>query len=208
VSDTTPNGGPEAAPRLAPLAPDDLDPYMRSIYGAVGRGGAANMVATMGHHPHLSERFLPVTIALQAGELPGRQREMVILRVAVWRRCRYVWEQHARLALRAGLGVDALGALATGATSAVWEDADRIVLAAVDQLLADSTMDDATWEALATVYGPSQLVELCILVGHYSGLCFLANAADVALDEGGDPVPALPDPVGGLPSASAPEGNQ
>ena len=183
-------------PRLAPLAPDELDPYARQVFDGVGAGGAANMVATMAHHRRLFERFLAVTVELHSGELPSRLRELVVLRVAARRQCRYVWEQHARLARRAGHDDDALATLGAP-VGPPWAGPERTVLAAVDQLLRHSTVDAPTWDALASTFSPAQLVELCLLVGHYSGLCFLANAAGVLPDEGGVPTPPLPGSDGG-----------
>lgn len=193
MSPAAARAGAEGRPRLAPLPADDLSPYARTVFDGVGPGGAANLVATMARHPRLFERFVPVTVALQDGELADRHRELAILRTAAWRRCRYVWEQHARLAAaRAGLTTAEIEAIGAGADGTAFGRTDRAVIGAVDELLRESTVAAQTWAGLAGDLDPAQLVELCLLVGHYSGLCFLANAAAVEPDPGGAPGPAMP----------------
>ena len=169
-------------PRLAPLPPSELSPYARQVFDNVGPGGAANLVATLAHQPELFERFLPVTLVLQNGELSWRHREMAILRLAYQRRCRYIWQQHVVIGLSAGITEDEVPRLIDDPRDPAWSDDESALLQAVDELVRDSCIGDSTWAALAAGLTDAQLVELTVLVGHYSGLAFLANSAAVAPD--------------------------
>ncbi len=185
---TTP--GPHA-PRLAPLARAELSPYARQVFDNVGPGGAANLVATLAHQPELFERFLPVTLALQAGLLSPRQRESAILRLAFRRGCRYIWSQHVKAGLDAGMTREEVARLVDEPSRGAWSAIDGALLEAVDELVDRGRIDDATWAALSAELGPAQLVELTILVGHYSGLAFLANSAGAAPESGPPSDPRL-----------------
>jgi 4-carboxymuconolactone decarboxylase len=187
---TTP--GPHE-PRLPPLARSELSPYARQIFDNVGPGGAANLVATLAHQPELFERFLPVTLALQAGLLSARQRESAILRLAYRRGCRYIWRQHVKAGLDAGMTHAEIASLVDEPKRGPWSATDGALLEAVDELVDRARIGDATWAALSAELSPAQLVELTVLIGHYSGLAFLANSTG-AVAESGPPSDSRLDP--------------
>jgi alkylhydroperoxidase family enzyme len=166
-------------PRLAPLDRAELSPYAGQVFDDVPPGGAVNLVATLAHQPALFERFLGVTLALQQGELGWRRRELVVLRLAYRRHCRYIWRQHVAIGRAAGMTEDEVALLAGAPDHPHWSPGESVLLRAVDQLVEDSGIDGTTWGALASVLSPAQLVELTILVGHYSGMAYLANSAVV-----------------------------
>jgi alkylhydroperoxidase family enzyme len=166
-------------PRLAPLDRAALSPYARQVFDGVPPGGAVNLVATLAHQPALFERFLGVTLALQAGELGWRRRELVVLRLAYRRHCRYIWRQHVAIGRASGMTEDEVALLAGDPDHPHWPLGESVLLRAVDQLVDDSGIDGPTWAALASLLTPAQLVELTVLVGHYSGMAYLANSAVV-----------------------------
>ncbi len=185
---TTP--GPQG-PRLPPLARSELSPYARQVFDNVGPGGAANLVAILAHQPDLFERFLPVTLALQAGLLPPRQRELAILRLAHRRGCRYIWRQHVTAALDAGVAPQEVASLVDEPSQGRWSAIERALLEAVDELVDGARIGDATWATLSAGLSPAELVELTVLIGHYSGLAFLANSAGAAPESGPPSDPRL-----------------
>jgi alkylhydroperoxidase family enzyme len=60
------------------------------------------------------------------------------------------------------------------------------VLRAAEELRANAMIGDATWEQLAQRLSPYQLVELCVLIGHYSTVAYFQNALRLPLDRGND----------------------
>lgn len=66
---------------------------------------------------------------------------------------------------------------------------DAALLLAVDQLVRDSFIQDATWSALARRYNQQQLMDVVFTVGQYTLLAMFLNSAGVQLDEG---VPRVP----------------
>jgi alkylhydroperoxidase family enzyme len=107
------------------------------------------------------------------------ERELVILRTA-WR-CGswYEWAQHVTLARRAGLPADAVERVADGPEAAGWTARQRLLLLATDEMHDRRVVGDPTWTALAGELTPRQLIELCLLVGHYEMLAVTLNSLGV-----------------------------
>jgi AhpD family alkylhydroperoxidase len=118
------------------------------------------------------------------GSLTRRDTELVILRVAHLRRCRYELEHHRRLARRAGLDAEAVQRVLAGPTAQGWSARDRVLLGAVDSLLIKRDIEDDAWQSLSAHFAMAQLVELCLLVGHYDMLAMTIAALRVAPDFG------------------------
>lgn len=119
---------------------------------------------------------------MPGGSLRRAESEMAILRVAHTRGCRYELEHHKRIARRVGLDRDAVQRVLDGPTAEGWGSRERALLSAVDALLTTRDIDDATWEALLPHFRESQLVELCLLVGHYDMLATTLTALRVQSD--------------------------
>jgi alkylhydroperoxidase family enzyme len=104
------------------------------------------------------------------GRLPRRDTELVILRVA-WR-CRsvYEWRQHVPLALRAGLAPGQIDAIAEHNSMNAFTDRQRALLAVSDDLLAHRAISEPTWRKLRATLTDREVIEVCLLVGHYQGL--------------------------------------
>ena len=74
------------APRIAPARPHQLRPLARIVAEVAGRvtgSGPANIFTTLGQHPRLFRAWLRYSAHLMPfGQLPRRDSELVILRVA------------------------------------------------------------------------------------------------------------------------------
>jgi AhpD family alkylhydroperoxidase len=185
------------APRLAPLPRTQWDEGVRAALGTglteavAGRffstGTDAipmpNVLATLMHHPALAGPFLAYNqVLLQTPALDHRQRELLILRVAWRTRARYEWAQHVRLATGLGITADEIEAIAAGADAERWASLECDLLSAVDQLIDQYRIDDATWKRLAEHLDDRQLVELVFVVGTYTGLAMAFNSFGLQLD--------------------------
>jgi alkylhydroperoxidase family enzyme len=87
-------------------------------------------------------------------------------------RCVYLWTRPGAAIERVVAGPGADG----------WTDRQRTLLRAVDVLLAERTLDDATWVALSAHLDAARLVELCLLVGHYDMLATTIAALRIERD--------------------------
>lgn len=180
---------PDRPLRIAPLAADEMTDFQRQVLGGLGDGvaGATNIFATLVRHPSLVRRWLPFGGKLLDGRLPGRDRELLILRTAVRCEADYEWGQHVTIGLLAGLTQDEIDRVPTGPEA--FDGLDAVLLRAADELHDRSTIGDDTWAALAGHYDDEQLIEVPMVVGHYHLVGYVLNALGVQREDG---VPGLP----------------
>ncbi|MCW6007882.1 carboxymuconolactone decarboxylase family protein [Micromonospora sp. CPCC 205371] len=152
---------------------------------AARRFGVAvpNVFATLGRHRRLFRAWLRFAARLMPyGTLARVDAELVILRVAVVCGSDYEWHQHVRLGRRAGLTDEQIERAGAGPDAPGWTDHQRALLRAVDEFTVDRTIGAATWAALSAAYDEAQLIELCLLIGHYEMLAGTLNALGVEPD--------------------------
>src|SRR5687768_1301268 len=143
-----------------------------------------NVLGTLAIHPELATAFHTFNgHVLFSTTLSPRQRELLVLRVAAVRRCDYEWKQHVVLAADAGLTPEEIARAAEGPDAPGWKPVDRAMVAAVDELLLDAKVADATWAALADELDPQQLIDLVFTVGAYDVLAMALRSFGVELDD-------------------------
>ena len=116
------------------------------------------------------------------GKLPRRETELVILRVAHVRDCRYEHEHHVRLGRRAGLDDAELQRVVDGPAAEGWAPREQAILQAADELLANGDIADDTWSRLRGLLDTRELIELVLLVGHYEMLAKTINTLRIQPD--------------------------
>lgn len=157
-------------PRIAPLAAADGEP------------GRLNIFSTLRRSPALYKGFLALGgHLLGAGVLPPREREIVILRTG-WR-CgsEYEFAQHTRIGADAGLTDTEIARLAVESKGG-WDTDDAALLSMVDEICADESVSDETWQLLSARWAEDALLELLVLTGFYRLVSGLLNGVGVALE--------------------------
>ena len=111
-----------------------------------------DIIGLLVRHPKMARAFLTFNgFLLQRGELPARLRELTILRVAHTLRSAYEWGQHVKMAAAQWHFRGRHHAPTHGNDG--FEGADRLVLDATDELLANGHARWETWQALAETLG-------------------------------------------------------
>jgi AhpD family alkylhydroperoxidase len=184
--------------RIEPLPPHEWPPEMRAALAALqppglrhplprrdaGRPKALNALGTLARYPALTQAFHTFNgHALFATSLSVRQRELIVLRVAHLRNCRYEWAQHAVLARDADLTYEEVGRVAAGPDVPGWGEQERAILTAVDELITDAKVTDSTWAELSRHLDQQQLMDLVFTVGAYEVLAMAFLSFGVELDE-------------------------
>jgi len=188
---------PDERPRIPPLAEDEGSPEVREMLNALPAGadgpvGEYNIFRTLARHPDLFRSWLRFGgYLLVGGKLPPRDRELMILRVAVRCRSSYEWGQHVRISLQMGIERDAIDRVLEGPDADGWSELESTLMRAVDELHDDDRISDSTWKALGKEYEETQLIELTLLIGQYHMVAFALNSLGVELDEGLEPLPGL-----------------
>jgi AhpD family alkylhydroperoxidase len=175
-----------STPRIAPGTRAELGPVSWAIAQIAGRvtgGRPPNLFLTLGRHPALFRGWLRFAGRLMPrGKLPRRETELVILRVAHLRDCRYEHEHHVRLGRRAGLSDAEIARVADGPAAEGWSAREQAVLQATDELLANGNVADETWSRLSGMLDSRELIELLLLAGHYEMLAKTINTLRIQPD--------------------------
>ncbi len=175
-------------PRLPPLAAGEWDERLTRVleHSPGGTDEPMHIFTTLGRaDPELFRRWLGFGGALLDGSLPGRLRELVILRTAARFGGRYEWAQHIALAEAQGVVPAEIAALgdADGALEVVaWVPLERAALRAVDETADEGAVSEATWDALAELLRESELIELLMLIGHYMMLTTVLGSLRLQLE--------------------------
>jgi alkylhydroperoxidase family enzyme len=189
---------PADVPRIPPLAPADWPEEMRGALAAIrpahprhpfpsrdpGRPKGLNALGTLAQYPTLTQAYHTFNGHVLFGtSLSPRQRELLVLRVAAVRQATYEWRQHVVLAADAGITPDEIEWVTEGPTASGWSAIDRAMVSAVDELLDDALVADATWEVLAIELDIEQLMDLVFTVGAYDLLAMAFRSFGVQLDD-------------------------
>jgi AhpD family alkylhydroperoxidase len=175
-------------PRIAPGTRAEIGPVNAALCAAIALGARTprrppRVFTTLARHRGLFRAWLRFAGRLMPrGKLPRTDTELVILRVSVNCGCDYEWGHHVAIGRRTGLTDEQIARVADGPDADGWSDHERAVLRAVDELAADQVVSDPTWRRLRTRYDERQLIELCLLAGHYTMLAGTLNSLGVLPD--------------------------
>ncbi len=186
-------------PRIPPLPAEEWSEEVAAILeadlGDRSPLGAAklrdlNLFTTAARLPRPFKPWLLLGRALVInGTLPFADRELAILRVAILTRSAYEWGQHVRIAIDGGMPRAAIDRVAAGPGDPGWQDRERLLLRAVDELRDEGRIGGPTWLGLAGHLDEKQLIELPMLVGYYTMVAYLLNSAEVVPEAGSEPLP-------------------
>lgn len=176
-----------AGPRIAPLLSPELNPVERGALGAhADRRPLPNLFATLARHPQLAAAYIPFgTYIMAESTLAARDRQLVILRVALRTDCAYEFLHHARIAEPDLTEADM--ARVVDGPDAGWSGRDSALLQCVDELIDHAMIADGTWSELADVLDDHQLMDLVFTIGTYTLLAGALNSFGVDLDPDLDP---------------------
>lgn len=176
------------APRIPPGRRSEIG-LVNSAIAEIARRVARTrrpprIFTTLARHRRLFRPWLRFAGRLMpGGTLPRADTELVILRVSVNCGSDYEWDHHVALGRRAGLRDDQIARVAEGPEADGWTDHERALVRATDELAHDNVVGEATWTALRERYDDRQLIELCLLAGHYEMLAGALNSLGVEPDE-------------------------
>jgi alkylhydroperoxidase family enzyme len=183
-------------PRIPPLDTDSMDEkdaeaawsVVRDIWATFSIPPQTDMseyFATMVRHPKLMQQQVGLSMQLAQGALAPRDRELAVLRTAWLCQAPYEWGEHVQIGKRvAGFTSEEIERITTGSAAPEWDEHERAILRAVEELFADAMISDETWRILASLLDDRQLLELPVLVGYYQSVAYLQNAVRFRLRAG------------------------
>ena len=147
------------------------------------------ILRVLANHPRSIRPFLEWASFVAYSDLPRRAQELLALRTVWLRRSDFEYGHHVQYARRAGLSDREIAMVREGPTARGWDDADRLLLQAADELFEGTRIGDGTWQGLAERYSTTELVEIPVIVGQYTMLSMVANGLGVVLEEGYEHLP-------------------
>lgn len=183
--------------RIEPLPIREWPPEMRDALAAMtppvprhaklpveNRPKAMNTLGTFAHHTVLAHAFFTFNGHIIRGTtLTERQRELLVLRIASLRECRYEWTQHLLIAGDAGLDGEEIARIESDPASPLWNDLEAAMLRAVAELVDGGVITEPTWAVLAAELDAQQLLDLIFTVGAYETLAWMMRSVDLELDD-------------------------
>lgn len=140
---------------------------------------------TMLRHPELWERISELSVQLSGrGQIPVRDRELVILRTGWLCRAPFEWGEHVRIGRELGLTAEEIQRVTEGSTAQGWSEHERALLGAVEELHDGAMICDDTWSVLSRSMNEIQLFELTVLVGQFTTVAYWQNALRLPLGKG------------------------
>ncbi len=142
-----------------------------------------HLFTTLGIHRPLLWAYLPFGgYLLYLGKLSRKDAELVILRVGHLRDAEYELQQHRRLARTRGVGPELQAKIFEGPDAEGLTDRQRALITATDEFVVTRGVSHETWAALAAYLTKPQLIEFCMLAGHYDLLAATMSTLNIPLD--------------------------
>ena len=170
--------------RIAPLEPPYAGEIQEQFYRIMRGAPPLMLFRVLAGNARTWEKFRAGSL-LDRGPLSLREREIVIDRTCALTGCEYEWGVHiAAFAAAAHLTDEQIRATVLGkADAACWSAAEQALIAAVDALHVNATLDDAEFSALSAHYDDARIFEIILLCGFYRTVSYLANGLDLPLEE-------------------------
>jgi 4-carboxymuconolactone decarboxylase len=180
-------------PRIPPLPEQEWSTDQREILTrTVPAAEVLNIFRTLIRHPDLYRRWLPFGHQiLFKSSLPPREREIVILRVGHLCNAEYEFHHHVVIGEDAGLTDEDIQAVQEGPGAGHWDNFERMLVRAVDELHNDAFITQPTWDGLATRYSTTQMIDLVFTVGQYTMVSMALNSLGVQLEAGNKSLPEM-----------------
>jgi len=175
-------------PRIAPMTDAQAtEEQLELVKNRRKPGGELyNVYRTMLTQPAAARGFLGWGryVLSDANDLPGREREIVILRTGYLCRSGYEWGHHVVIARREGLTDVEIERIKAGPDAPGWSAADKALLQAADELHHDQFITDAVWAELSKHFTEKQRMDVAFTVGQYTQVCMFLNTFGVQLEDG------------------------
>ncbi len=179
-------------PRYAPLSTDDMDEEaaqlireVRIMFNIPMDQHIPEVSLITLRHPGLfrAQMLLGIEVAGKS-DIAARDRELAVLRIAQLCRAPFEWAEHVMIGKRYGLTSEDIERVVEGSSAPGWSEHEAAVLRAVEELLGDYCISEATWNTLAKTWSDKQLMEMPLLVGSYVLTAFQQNTLRVPMEPG------------------------
>lgn len=165
--------------RIPPLPPEKFSDEQKTL---VGDWSSMNFCRVIVQNPAMYRVFLPyIEQVIAQTTLPPRDREILVLRALAVADDEYETHHHVAIAHNAGMSDVEIEAVQTSGDGL--SSFDSLLMQAVDELMSEQNMSDATWTGLSAQYSESQMIEVVFLVGCYTVMGMLTNTLGIPVED-------------------------
>ena len=172
-------------PRIPPLPEAEWTAGQRALvekYASEVRIG--NAFRTMLRVPELVEAVMPFVLFTSIDStLSARHRALLILRTSWLTQSSHLWADHVPTARAAGVMPNEIRRVAEGPAATGWDPFEATLLRLADELYVNSSVRDATWDALAGRYDLYNLFDAVMAVNETTLVAMLYNSWGVQPDD-------------------------
>ncbi|MBB4857663.1 alkylhydroperoxidase family enzyme [Novosphingobium chloroacetimidivorans] len=188
--------------RMPPIRPDEIGPETRAFLDKWSGGFFQDadrhpVLLTLAHNPRLADVFSAFNIhVLTTSTLPVKERQIAIMRLAWLTKATFMWSSHLNTSVLCGLDPEMYEPIKVGASDPYFTPFEREVILATEELIATSTLSDATWAALSAVWDKAQMLDFLFAIGCYMTVAYVMKATAI---------PRMPDLLALADKYGAPE---
>jgi len=172
--------------RIPPLSKEEAKQIAQE-HGIPEQIAELNIFRVLLNHPVLAKEINSSLLMLLfiGNKLSHRARELIIMRLGWQTRSEYEWSQHWPIAIDFGVDEETLLAVRDWKNADCLSEADKTVLAATDDTLANGFVSEATWQLMKEHY-PSHEEQLEILaaIANWRSISQILLSLEIPLDEG------------------------
>lgn len=173
-------------PRYAPLALDQLSAEgeeqlyaLRTAFHIPEDRPLPDVSMIQLRHPGMFKGQMAFGVEVATGTIPDRERELSVLRISWLARAPFEWCEHVDIGKAFGITSEEIDRVKDGSGAPGWTEHEAAVLRAVEELMADHCISEATWNTLAKTYSESQMMEMPLLVGCYLTAALQLNSLKI-----------------------------
>jgi alkylhydroperoxidase family enzyme len=173
-------------------APPEIRKIYQQVFGdrdpvsqpGTATGSPGDYWTTLALVPDLLKMSSDMLFALLRPDrrLAARYRELAILRTAIVGDCKFGYSQHLKVSRSLGIPQVKLEAIKGWTTSNQFDDVERAVMAATDELVGRNLVEDATFSALRRHFSDEQIVELFYVIATYRMHGMMVRALHLEFD--------------------------
>lgn len=183
---STPTSPRLTKPRLAPVPLSELSgDRLELVKPRIRDGKLPNLYGTLIHHQKFyAPRASFGSYIQRESSLPPKSRELLIMRTGYLHKAEYEWAHHVPISKEAGLTDAEIARIAVGPSAKEWNEEQRALLQAADELRREAFISDATWKTLSKYYNTQQMIEIVYTVGGYAMTAVAINSLGIQVEEG------------------------
>ena len=185
VKGTAAPSGRITAPPLAEMSEAQLAEYERSTKAF---GAPLGPRIPLLNSPDVLTAWSEMQNALTKSALPHKLREVAILAVARTWKSEFLWYVHAEEARKDGISPAAVEAIRGGKKPVFTTPDEDVVYRYAHELSTTHQVSDSAYNAAWKLLGTRSLVDLTVLLGHYTSVSMTLNAHRLPLPDGVAPI--------------------